>query len=260
MLTKRIIPCLDVRDGRVVKGINFVQLRDAGDPVENARVYDREGADELVFLDITASHEKRKIILDVVERTASEIFMPLTVGGGIRTLDDIRDLLKAGADKVSVNTAAVEDIHFLEKASRKFGSQCIVVAIDAKMVETSGDSSKGPPKWEVFVYGGRKATGIDTIQWAKRVESCGAGEILLTSMDGDGTKDGYDLALTRAVSEAVEIPVIASGGAGNFEHFYQAFTIGEADAALAASVFHYKEFTIEETKHYLKERGVAVRL
>ena len=260
MLTKRIIPCLDVRDGRVVKGINFVKLRDAGDPVENARVYDREGADELVYLDITASHEKRKIILDVVERTASEIFMPLTVGGGIRTLDDIRDLLKAGADKVSVNTAAVEDVHFLEKASQRFGSQCIVVAVDAKRVEASGDSSKEPHRWEVFIYGGRKPTGIDAIQWARQVESCGAGEILLTSMDRDGTKDGYDLEITRAVSEAVEIPVIASGGAGNFEHFYQAFTMGKADAALAASVFHYKEFTIEETKSYLKERGVAVRL
>ena len=260
MLTKRIIPCLDVKDGRVVKGINFVKLRDAGDPVENAKVYDQEGADELVYLDITASHEKRKIILDVVARTASEVFMPLTVGGGIRTLDDIRDLLNAGADKVSVNTAAVEDIHFLEKAARRFGSQCIVVAIDAKRIEVNGDSSGGFQNWEVFTYGGRTPTGIDTVGWAEKVESCGAGEILLTSMNRDGTKDGYDLELTKAVAEAVEIPIIASGGAGRFEHFYQAFAKGKADAALAASVFHYKEFTIEETKHYLEERGIEVRL
>lgn len=260
MLTKRIIPCLDVKDGRVVKGINFVKLRDAGDPVENAKAYDHEGADELVYLDITASHEKRKIILDVVERTASEVFMPLTVGGGIRTLDDIRDLLNAGADKVSVNTAAVEDVHFLEKAAQRFGSQCIVVAIDAKRVEMSGDFNGASKSWEVFTYGGRKPTGVDTVGWARKVEACGAGEILLTSMDRDGTKDGYDLELTKSIAEAVEIPVIASGGAGEFEHFYQAFTTGKADAALAASVFHYKEFTIEETKHYLKERGVEVRI
>jgi cyclase len=260
MLTKRIIPCLDVKDGRVVKGINFVKLRDAGEPVENAKVYDHEGADELVYLDITASHEKRKIILDVVERTASEVFMPLTVGGGIRTLDDIRDLLNAGADKVSVNTAAVEDVHFLEKAAQRFGSQCIVVAIDAKRVEMSGDGNGGSKRWEVFTYGGRKPTEIDTVDWARKVAACGAGEILLTSMDRDGTKDGYDLELTKSIAEAVEIPVIASGGAGEFEHFYQAFTTGKADAALAASVFHYKEFTIFETKHYLEERGVEVRI
>ena len=260
MLTKRIIPCLDVKDGRVVKGINFVELRDAGDPVENAKVYDQEGADELVYLDITASHEKRKIILDVVERTASEVFMPLTVGGGIRMLDDIRDLLNAGADKVSVNTAVVEDVHFVEKAAQRFGSQCIVVAIDAKRIEMNGNSSGGSQSWEVFTYGGRTPAGIDAVEWARRVESYGAGEILLTSMDRDGTKDGYDLELTRAIADAVEIPVIASGGAGEFEHFYQAFTEGEADAALAASVFHYKEFTIFETKHYLEERGVAVRI
>ncbi len=260
MLTKRIIPCLDVKDGRVVKGINFVKLRDAGDPVENAKAYDHEGADELVYLDITASHEKRKIILDVVERTASEVFMPLTVGGGIRMLDDIRDLLNAGADKVSVNTAAVEDVHFLEKAAQRFGSQCIVVAIDAKRVEMSGDFNGGLKSWEVFTYGGRKPTGVDTVGWARKVEACGAGEILLTSMDRDGTKDGYDLELTKSIAEAVEIPVIASGGAGEFEHFYQAFTTGKADAALAASVFHYKEFTIFETKHYLEERGVEVRI
>jgi cyclase len=260
MLTKRIIPCLDVKDGRVVKGINFVELRDAGDPVENANVYDQEGADELVYLDITASHEKRKIILDVVERTASEVFMPLTVGGGIRNLDDIRDLLNSGADKVSVNTAAVENTHFLEKAAQRFGSQCIVVAIDAKRVSVNEGSPEGRLSWEVFTYGGRRPTGIDTVNWAKQVENLGAGEILLTSMDRDGTEDGYDLELTRAVSEAIEIPVIASGGAGNFEHFYQAFTIGEADAALAASVFHYREFTIKETKNYLKKRGIKVRM
>ncbi len=260
MLTKRIIPCLDVKDGRVVKGINFVELRDAGDPVENAKVYDQEGADELVYLDITASHEKRKIILDVVERTASEVFMPLTVGGGIRNLDDIRDMLNAGADKVSINTAAVENAQFLEKAAQRFGSQCIVVAIDAKRNEVNGSFSEERLSWEVFTYGGRRPTGIDTVNWAKQVENLGAGEILLTSMDRDGTKDGYDLELTRAVSEAIKIPVIASGGAGNFEHFYQAFTIGEADAALAASVFHYREFTIKETKNYLKKRGVKVRM
>ena len=260
MLTKRIIPCLDVKDGRVVKGINFVRLRDAGDPVENAKVYDQEGADELVYLDITASHEERKIILNVVEGTASEVFMPLTVGGGIRNLDDIRDLLNAGADKVSINTAAVEDICFLEKAARRFGSQCIVVAIDAKRVEISNGLPEDSLRWEVFTYGGRKPTGIDAVVWARRVESFGAGEILLTSMDRDGTKDGYDLELTKAVSEAVIIPVIASGGAGSFEHFYQAFTMGRADAALAASVFHYKEFTIKETKRSLKERGICVRL
>lgn len=260
MLTKRIIPCLDVKDGRVVKGINFVQLRDAGDPVENAKIYDREGADELVYLDITASHEKRKIILDVVERTASEVFMPLTVGGGIRNLDDIRDLLNAGADKVSVNTAAVENIQLLEKAAQKYGSQCMVVAIDAKRIIMNGHSTETPLRWEVFTYGGRTPTGIDAIEWARQVESLGAGEILLTSMDRDGTKNGYDLELTRAISEAVEIPVIASGGAGNLDHFYQAFTAGNADAALAASVFHYREFTIRETKHYLKEKGIAVRV
>lgn len=260
MLTKRIIPCLDVKDGRVVKGINFVKLRDAGDPVENAKIYDQEDADELVYLDITASHEKRKIILDVVERTASEVFMPLTVGGGIRHLDDIRDLLNAGADKVSVNTAAVENIQLLEKAAQKYGSQCMVVAIDAKRMVMKGHSTETLLSWEVFTYGGRKPTGIDAIEWARQVESLGAGEILLTSMDRDGTKNGYDLELTRAISKAVEVPVIASGGAGNFDHFYQAFTAGEADAALAASVFHYREFTIRETKRYLTEKGIKVRV
>ena len=262
MLTKRIIPCLDVKEGRVVKGINFVQLRDAGDPVENAKIYDQEGADELVYLDITASHEARNIILDVVERTASEVFMPLTVGGGIRGLDDIRNLLNAGADKVSINTAAVENEHFVEDAAQRFGTQCIVVAVDAKRTRVGKPSPDGSPtsSWEVFTYGGRKGTGIDAVEWSKRAESYGAGEILLTSMDRDGTKDGYDLELTRAISRAVSIPVIASGGAGTFEHFYEAFSPGEADAALAASVFHYKEFTIRETKEYLKKKGIEVRL
>ena len=262
MLTKRIIPCLDVKDGRVVKGINFVELRDAGDPVENAKIYDQEGADELVYLDITASHEARKIILDVVERTASEVFMPLTVGGGIRVLDDIRDLLNAGADKVSINTTAVENAHFLEDAAKRFGTQCIVVAMDAKRSPPKETSPGGTESlaWEVFTYGGRKGTGIDAVEWAQRAASYGAGEILLTSMDGDGTKDGYDLELTRIISRAVTIPVIASGGAGTFEHFYEAFAEGEADAALAASVFHYKEFTIRETKEYLKKKGIEVRL
>jgi len=255
MLTKRIIPCLDVKDGRVVKGINFVQLKDAGDPVENAKVYDEEGADELVYLDITASHEKRNIILDVVERTAAEVFMPLTVGGGIRDLNDIRDLLNAGADKVSVNTAAVENTRLLEEASQRFGSQCIVVAIDAKRT-----GSGTPGRFEVYTYGGRKPTGIDVVSWAERAARLGAGEILLTSMDRDGTKDGYDLDLTRAVSERVIIPVIASGGAGTFEHFYDAFALGKADAALAASVFHYRTHSIRETKTYLRSRGIPVRM
>ena len=255
MLTKRIIPCLDVKDGRVVKGINFVQLTDAGDPVENAKVYDEEGADELVYLDITASHEKRNIILDVVERTAAEVFMPLTVGGGIRNLDDIRDLLNAGADKVSVNTAAVENESLLEEAAQRFGSQCIVLAIDAKRT-----ASGTPGRFEVYTYGGRKPTGIDVLGWAERAGRLGAGEILLTSMDRDGTKDGYDLELTRAVSERLTIPVIASGGAGGFEHFYEAFVLGKADAALAASVFHYRTHGIRETKAYLRERGIPVRM
>lgn len=253
MLTKRIIPCLDVKDGRVVKGVNFVRLTDAGDPVENAKVYDAEGADELVYLDITASHEKRNIILDVVERTAAEVFMPLTVGGGIRDLDDIRNLLNAGADKVSVNTAAVENPGLLEAASQRFGSQCIVVAIDAKRTGKPGC-------FEVYTYGGRKPTGLDVLSWAVRAEGLGAGEILLTSMDRDGTKDGYDLELTRAVSERVSIPVIASGGAGTFEHFYEAFALGKADAALAASVFHYRTYSIRETKTFLRERGIPVRI
>jgi cyclase len=249
-LAKRIIPCLDVKDGRVVKGVKFVELRDAGDPVENAKFYDEQGADELVFLDITASHEKRNIMLDVVKRTAEEVFMPLTVGGGIRTLDDIRDLLLAGTDKVSINTAAVKDIKFVEKSAKMFGSQCIVVAIDAKR---NGNS------WEVYTHGGRKETEIDAIQWSKDVVNAGAGEILLTSMDCDGTKNGYDIELTKTVSESVNVPVIASGGAGTLEHLYKALSQGKADAVLAASIFHYREFTIKETKDYLKGKGVTIR-
>lgn len=258
MLAKRIIPCLDVADGRVVKGTKFVSLRDAGDPVLVAEQYNQEGADELVFLDITASHEKRKIILDVVERTAERVFMPLTVGGGIRSLQEIRDLLNAGADKVSINTAAVADPEFVKKASEKFGSQCIVVAIDAKRSASNG--RKPPKKWTVFTHGGRKDTKLDAIAWAKKMEKMGAGEILLTSMDRDGTKDGYDLDLTAAVSRAVTIPVIASGGAGHPHHILEALTKGEAAAALAASIFHYREFTLAETKEYLWQHDVPVRL
>ncbi len=259
MLTKRIIPCLDVKDGRVVKGVSFVELRDAGDPVEAAKAYEAQGADELVFLDITASHEKRKTIIGIVEATASNVFMPLTVGGGIRTLDDIKDLLRAGTDKVSLNTSAVEDPDFVRRASERFGSQCIVVAIDAKKKPSATNGGNTPPQWEVFTHGGRKARGLDVVEWAKKVESLGAGEILLTSMDRDGTKDGYDLGLTRAVAENVSIPVIASGGAGTLEHIYEAFVSGKADAALAASIFHFGTFTIPQTKEYLLKRGVAVR-
>ncbi len=251
MLAKRIIPCLDVKDGRVVKGVSFVELRDAGNPVECAMAYEAQGADELVFLDITASYEKRKTILDVVERTAGEVFMPLTVGGGIRDLDDIRDLLRAGSDKVSINTSAVEKPEFVREASETFGSQCIVVAIDAKR--------NGKGSWEVYTHGGRRPAGIDAIHWARKVEELGAGEILLTSIDMDGTKKGYDIELTRTVSTNVSIPVIASGGAGSPEHLYQAFTRGLADAVLAASIFHFGEFTIPETKRYLLEKGIRVR-
>jgi len=250
MLAKRIIPCLDVKDGRVVKGTQFVDLKDAGDPAENAKAYDGQGADEIAFLDITASYEKRDILIDIVRRTAEEIFIPLTVGGGVRNLEDIRKLLKAGADKVSVNTAAVKDPHFVERASKRFGSQCIVIAIDAKR--------KGEG-WEVFTHGGRVPTGIDAHQWAKRMEELGAGEILLTSMDRDGTKDGYDIDLTRTISEQVGIPVIASGGVGTLEHLYEGLVLGKADAVLAASIFHYREYTISQVKSYLKERGVIVR-
>ena len=251
MLTKRIIPCLDVKEGRVVKGTNFLELRDAGDPVENAKAYEEQMADELCFLDITASHEKRKTIIDVVERVAHEVFMPLTVGGGIKTIDDIRETLRAGADKVTVNTTAVEQPEFVRESSEIFGSQCICVAIDAKR---RGDG------FEVYTYGGRKPTGVDAIEWAKRVEELGAGEILLTSMDRDGTKIGFDIELTRAIAEAVQIPVIASGGVGTLEHLYEGLVEGKADAVLAASIFHYREFTVKDAKKYLRERGVNVRL
>ena len=285
MLTKRIIPCLDVKGGRVVKGVSFVNLIDAGDPVEIAKAYDEQGADELTFLDITASHEERGIILDVVRRTAEQVFMPLTVGGGIKVLDDIRNLLLAGADKVSINTTAVHDPEFIRQASLRFGSQCIVVAIDAKRVVAHDPDFKPPlawagdPKygslffsdsalrtphsalrWEVYTHGGRKPMGIDAVAWAKKMEEYGAGEILLTSMNQDGQKTGYDLELTRSVSEAVSIPVIASGGVGNLEHIYDGFVSGKADAALAASIFHFKEYTIRQAKEYLQERGVPVRL
>ncbi len=253
MLAKRIIPCLDVDAGRVVKGVNFVGLRDAGDPVEIAALYDEQGADELVFLDITASHEGRDIMIDVVRRTAEQVFMPLTVGGGIRTAEHIRNLLKAGADKVSINTAAVQNPDLVRQGAERFGSQCIVVAIDAKL----RDDGRG---WEVYTHGGRRPTGLDAVEWAQRVEELGAGEILLTSMDYDGTKAGYDIPLTKAVSEAVKIPVIASGGAGNPDHIYRALTEGKADAALAASIFHYREYTVVEVKRYLRQKGVPVRL
>lgn len=276
MLAKRIIPCLDVKEGRVVKGISFLNLRDAGDPVDNAKFYDEQGADELVFLDITASHEKRGIIIDVVMRTAEEVFMPLTVGGGIRSLDDIRQLLKAGADKVSINTTAVNNPMFIRDAAERFGSQCIVVAIDAKRcLGAQGEPPewlkgfpnaedlfppKDAPSWEVYTHGGRRPKGLDAIRWAVYMEELGAGEILLTSMDRDGTKEGFDLELTRAVSEAVSIPVIASGGVGTLEHLYEGLTVGKADAVLAASIFHYREYTVKEAKEYLRAKGVPVRL
>ena len=253
MLAKRIIPCLDVKDGRVVKGTRFLNLRDAGDPVEAARVYDAQGADELVFLDITASHEKRRIIIDIVRRTSECLFMPLTVGGGITSNDEIRSLLRAGADKVSLNTAAVRRPEFVGEAAEIFGSQCIVVAIDAKRCEQPQDG------WEVFTHGGRNPTGLDAIEWAKRMESLGAGEILLTSMDRDGTQVGYDIDLTRRIADAVGIPVIASGGVGNLEHLYEGLTAGGADAVLAASIFHFAEHSIADAKSYLHARGVAVR-
>lgn len=252
MLQKRIIPCLDVTGGRVVKGTNFVNLRDAGDPVELAAFYDREGADELIFLDITASSDGRKTTLDMVYRTAGEVFIPYTVGGGISSLDDIRAILTAGADKVAMNTAAVKNPVLVAEAAGRFGSQCIVVAIDARQ--------SGPGNWEVYIHGGRTPTGIDAVEWAKKVESLGAGEIMLTSMDRDGTKDGYDLPLTRAIARAINIPVIASGGVGNLEHVVEGLTEGEADAALAASIFHFGEYSIRETKEYLRSKGVAVRI
>lgn len=255
MLAKRVIPCLDVDRGRVVKGTNFLHLRDAGDPVEVAARYESEGADELVFLDITASHEGRDIMLDVVRRTAEQVFMPLTVGGGIRTIDDVRRLLLAGCDKVSINSAAVRDPEFVRQAARRFGSQCIVVNIDPKRVQRDGREV-----WEVHINGGRVPTGLEAVEWARRVEELGAGEIVLTSMDADGTKNGYDLPMTAAVSDAVSVPVVASGGAGSPEHLADAITKGKADAALAASIFHFGEFTIEETKRIMRDRGVQVRL
>ncbi len=278
MLAKRIIPCLDVKDGRVVKGTNFIHLKDAGDPVENAQVYDEQGADELTFLDITASSERRKIILEVVRRTAEEVFMPLTVGGGIRSLEDIRELLRAGADKVSINTAAVQDPDLVRKASEMFGSQCIVVAIDAKRVrgqdrswaeaddlaKSNNDDDLSAIKknlsWEVYIHGGRTPTGVDALDWAKKAEEYGAGEILLTSMDRDGTNIGYDLALNRVFSESLSIPVIASGGAGTLEHLREAFVFGRADAVLAASIFHYRKYTIREAKEFLKANHIPVRI
>jgi cyclase len=277
VLAKRIIPCLDVKDGRVVKGTNFIHLRDAGDPVENARVYDEQGADELTFLDITASYEHRKIILDVVRRTAEEVFMPLTVGGGIRKDEDIRELLRAGADKVSLNTAAVQEPDLIRRASEKYGSQCIVVAIDAKRKSKEEgiwamadgafrngeaeerDRIRQKLRWEVYIHGGRTPTGVDALDWAQEVERRGAGEILLTSMDRDGTKAGYDIPLTRIFSDSLSIPIIASGGAGVMEHLKEALLYGKADAVLAASIFHYKEHTIQEVKAYLKKEGIRVR-
>ena len=253
MLMKRIIPCLDVKDGRVVKGVNFVDLRDAGDPVDAATAYSEQDADEIVFLDITASHEGRKTIVDVVHRTAERVFIPLTVGGGINDLPVIAELLRAGADKVSINTAAVERPELIREASERFGAQCIVLAVDAKRTGAAG-------KWEVYTYGGRKPTGIDALGWMRKAEELGAGEILLTSMDADGTQDGYDIELTRTVSETLTIPVIASGGAGTLEHIYEVFAEGKADAALAASIFHYGTYSIRQTKEFLRDRGIAIRL
>ena len=252
MLAKRIIPCLDVNAGRVVKGINFVELRDAGDPVEIARRYDEQGADELTFLDITASSDERDIILHVIEQVAEQVFIPLTVGGGVRAVEDVRRLLNAGADKVSMNTAAVNNPQLVFDASDKVGSQCIVVAIDAKQT--------GPEKWEVFTHGGRKNVGLDVVEWAKQIAALGAGEILLTSMDRDGAKNGFDLELTRRVSEAVSIPVIASGGVGNLQHLVDGVKQGKADAVLAASIFHYGEYTVREAKEFMRSQGVEVRL
>ncbi len=251
-LAKRIIPCLDVTAGRVVKGTNFVELRDAGDPVEIARRYDEQGADEVTFLDITASSDQRDIILSIVEACASQVFIPLTVGGGVRAVADVRRLLNAGADKVSMNTAAVNNPDLVAEASAKVGNQCIVVAIDAKQI--------APGKWEVFTHGGRTPTGLDAVEWARRVQLLGAGEILLTSMDRDGTKNGFDLALTRAVADAVDIPVIASGGVGNLEHLAEGVSLGGADAVLAASIFHFGEYTVREAKEYMRQRGIEVRL
>jgi len=255
-LAKRIIPCLDVTDGRVVKGVRFVNLVDAGDPVEIASFYNEQGADEVTFLDITASSDRREILLDIVKRTAESVFIPLTVGGGVRNLGNIRELLRAGADKVSINTAAVSTPEFVKEASLRFGSQCIVVAIDAKRV----GGTRWSPKWEIYTHGGRNPTGIDALEWARRMEEYGAGEILLTSMDRDGTKDGYDIPLTKTIATSVSIPVIASGGVGNLEHMYEGLADGCASAVLAASIFHFREFTVPEAKDYLHSRGITVRL
>lgn len=259
MLAKRLIPCLDVKNGRVVKGINFEGLRDAGDPVEVAARYDAQGADELCFLDITASHENRGTIIDVVRRTAEQCFCPLTVGGGIREVDDIRTLLRAGADKVSINSSAIKDPDLLSRGAKDFGAQCIVLAIDARRVPDSKESG-GKQRWNVFIHGGRIDTGKDAVQWAIEGVQRGAGEILLTSMDADGTQNGYDLELTRTISESVNVPIIASGGAGNLEHMYEALSTGKADAALAASIFHYGTYTLEQARQYLNGKGVAVRM
>ncbi len=262
MLAKRVIPCLDVNAGRVVKGVNFVSLRDAGDPVEIARRYDTEGADELTFLDITASSDQRDILVEVIEAVANQVFIPLTVGGGVRKVDDVRRLLNAGADKVSINTAAVQSPRLVADASARFGSQCIVVAIDARRIDSSPDARHGSAAsgWEVYTHGGRTATGLDAIDWARRVVELGAGEILLTSMDRDGTKSGFDLELTRAVADAVSVPVIASGGAGTLRHLADGVTLGRADAVLAASIFHFGEFTVLQAKQYMVDCGIQMRL
>ncbi|MGR9105610.1 MAG: imidazole glycerol phosphate synthase subunit HisF [Gammaproteobacteria bacterium] len=255
-LAKRIIPCLDVDNGRVVKGVKFVAIRDAGDPVEIARRYDREGADEITFLDITASSDNRQTMVEVVRQVAGQVFIPLTVGGGIRNLEDIRRMLSAGADKVGINTAAVFNPEFVGHAADRFGSQCIVVAIDAKRVGTAAE----PPRWEIFTHGGRKGTGLDAIEWARKMVGLGAGEILLTSMDRDGTREGFDLELTRAISDAVPVPVIASGGVGNLDHLVEGILLGKADAVLAASIFHFAEYSIGEAKRYMQGKGIEVRL
>lgn len=255
-LAKRIIPCLDVTNGRVVKGVNFIALRDAGDPIEIARRYDEQGADELTFLDITASSDNRDLILRIIEEVAAQVFIPLTVGGGVRQVEDVRRLLNAGADKISINTSAVQNPKLVEDAASRYGSQCIVVAIDAKRVKNTGDT----PRWEVFTHGGRKATGLNAVEWAQKMQLLGAGEILLTSMDKDGTRDGFDLALTRSVSDAVDIPVIASGGVGTLHHLVEGALQGHADAVLAASIFHYGEYTIRQAKAYMAQHGIEVRL
>lgn len=252
MITKRIIPCLDVSKGRVVKGVSFINLRDAGDPVELAAYYDREGADEIIFLDITASHERRKTVVELASKTAEKVFIPYTIGGGINRTDDIREILKKGADKISINTSAVENPNLIEEGARFFGSQCIVVAIDAKKVSNSN--------WEVYIHGGRTPTGLDAVQWAKQVEDLGAGEILLTSMDKDGTKDGYDIELTHAIASSINIPVIASGGAGKLEHLRDVIKLAGADAVLVASIFHYGEFTVRQAKEYLRKEGINIRM